>query len=231
MPAQTLRRKVDTETYESIASGQRGFTAVSETEDVMIDDVFVFVEMVDDKPKREVYRRVAELVHYEDADLYIAGFVPVEYQALEGVFADGGVVVAYAFAKEGDNLGIIDGPILLPLLTVPYVDPNQLNEFLSTNLWPDGQYSVMLRANFSPIESGHQDITVQETSVMVRVMDDSEDGPIDKFVTVDSRFLIAGQLHDLFGNKLQPHFAEVTYGSPETDQTPMDRIVEAADDE
>lgn len=227
MAEQTIRRKVDSETYEAIASGMRSFVSVAEQEEVVEDDWFVFVEVIDGSPNREVYRQVAEVIHYEDVDLYIASFKPPEFETLEGIFNQGNFVVGHSFTKEGEIKNVY-GPVCLPIGASPFVNPLQINQFLGVDVWPDGQYSVLLLAHASPIETGSQDITVDKDNViiMVRTMKTVGDEEFDMFVAVDIRFLNAGLLRDLMGQPIEPFIGELTNGPDEVDQANLDRINE-----
>lgn len=231
MAEQTIRRKVDTETYEAIASGFRSFVSVAEQEEVVEDDWFVFVEVIDDSPNREVYRQVAEVVHYEDVDLYIASFKPPEFETLEGIFNQGNFVVGHSLVKENGEVKQVYGPVCLPIQASPFVNPLQINEFLGTAVWPDGQYSILILASASPVETGKQDISVKETNILVRTMKTVGEEEFDMFVATDIRFLSAGLLRDLMGQPIEPYIGEIENGPDEVDQTDLDRIDEIAGDE
>jgi hypothetical protein len=225
MAEQTIRRKVDTETYEAIASGFRSFVSVAEQEDVAEDDWFVFVEMIDGSKNREVYRQVAEVIHYEDADLYIAGFKPPEFETLEGIFNQGSFIVGHSFTKENGEVKNIYGPVCLPIQASPYVDPKQINDFLGAAVWPDGQYSIIVLAKASPVETGQQDVEVIETNVLVRTLKQVGDDQFDMFVATEIRFLAAGLLRDRMGQPIEPFIGD-NHGPDEMDQTSLDRIDE-----
>ena len=230
MPSQTIRRKIDTETYEDLASGDRSFVVVTAQEDAQPDDYFVFVEQKDGKDGREVYRKVTLVVEVEDTDVLIAGLVPVEYQALEGIFKNNNTLVAYGVEKRDGNITVIDQPAFLPVLAAPEVDPHQTNDFLGVATWPDGQYSIMLKCTMTPVDNGQQDVTVTEHLVMCRTLREYEDEELDIFIQLDHRFLMAGALKDAFGNEVVAHLgelrgetdAEYEYDEDEADADPDD---------
>jgi len=204
MPVQTIRRKIDTETYEDLASGDRSFVVCTTSEDVQPDDYFVFVETAQPH-NREVYRKVTLVVEVEGTDVLIAGLVPVEYQALESLFKNNNIVMAYGVEKHDNDISIIEQPSFLPLLAAPTMNLHQTNDFLGIDTWPIGQYSIMLKCAMTPVEDGRQDITVTEHLVMCRTQREHEDEQLDIFIQVDHRFLLVGKLKDIFGNEVVAH--------------------------
>lgn len=205
MQPQTIRRKVDRETYEDLASGLRPFAVCLPDEDVQAGDWFVFVEMVGDQPNREIYRKVSLVA--EADDLVIAGLVPAEYQSLEGIFAHNGAIIAYAIDKRGDEIRVIDGPAFIPLLMTPYVDPYQINSLLNVQLWPSAQYSILVKCRYSD-QVGRQDIETEDVVVLCCTVRRTDDEELTIFQEVDQRFLLVGSLKDKFGNALEPYFIE-----------------------
>lgn len=227
MPVQTIRRKIDTETYEDLASGDRSFVICVPSEDVQPDDYFVFVEMVSDKANREVYRKVSIVVAVEDTDVIIAGLVPVEYQALSSIFAHNNVLVAYGLQKRDGEETLLEQPAFLPMLTAPPLNPHQTNNYLGVDTWPDGQYSIMLKCYMTPVEDGRQDVTITEYMIMcrTRIEGDENEEPVELFVQVDHRYLIAGKIKDNFGNEIVAYFG--TEGEQDDNLIPLDEINEA----
>lgn len=204
MPEQTIRRKINTETYEDLASGDRSFVVCTAAEDVQPDDYFVFVETIgNQQSNREVYRKVSIVVEVEDTDVIIAGLVPAEYQALESIFKNNNTMMAYGIQRRDGNVTLLDQPAFLPVLAAPTMNPQQTNDFLGVDVWPDGQYSIMLRCSMTPVKDGQQDVLITEYMVMCRTRLEQEDeDPLDLFVQVDHRFLMVGKLKDSFGNEV-----------------------------
>ena len=208
MAAQTIRRKVDPETYQDYASGDRSFVVCAPQDDVQPDDYFVFVEEQHGQTNREIYRKVTLVVAVEDTDVVIAGLVPVEYQALESIFAQNNTVVAYGMERRGDETRLLQEPAFLPILAAPPVNPHQANDFLGVDTWPDGQYSIQLKCHMTPVEHGQQDVTITESLIMCRTQRQLDDELLDLFLAVDHRFLLAGKLKDSFGNPVQAYFGD-----------------------
>lgn len=234
-PPQTLRRKVDSETYQDIASGTRSFTICLPDEDVQEGDFFVYVEMQEGKQGREIYRKVSCVVEHEG--LVVAGLVPVEQGALEGLFAGGAIIVSYAVQKLEGNAAVVGRPAFLPPLAAPYVNPHQANDFLGVAVWPDGQYSIMLRCTFKDTDEGvRQGVNIDEVIVMVRVQRTIGEETMDQLIAVNHHFLMTGKLKDEFGNVVEPYFEEIVDYDGTTEltgdqQAEVDRIVEIADQE
>jgi len=206
MAEQTIRRKVDVETYEDIASGDRSFVVCTQQDDIQPDDWFVIVEETEDGQQgREAYRKVSIVVEVEDTDVVIAGVVPPEYQSLEGLFRHNNIVMAYGVEKRADEVVLLEPPVYLPLLAAPLMNPNQMNDFLGVQAWPDGQYSIMLYCRLTPVQDGRQDVTVTEHMIMCRTVKQTEEEDIDAFVQVDYRFLALGKLRDVMGNIITAH--------------------------
>ena len=213
MQSQTIRRKIDTQRYEEIASNKRAFDVRLDNEDIQPDDYYCFIEMVDGEPNREVWRRVATVERLDEVTakqgFAVVGLVPAEYQALEGVFADNGIIVGYAIEKTGENVELIDGPMYLPPLMTAGVSPYQMNDFLGVGVWPSGQYGIMVRCKSGDVEAGQQNVTVEEKLIACRTLQIVNDEELDQFITVDYQFLLVGSLKDLFGNPLSAHFGPV----------------------
>jgi len=223
MQPQTLRRKINTQRYEEIASNKRSFDVRLDNEDIQPDDYYCFIEMVEDTPNREVWRRVA-VVERVAADTAAPGFavvglVPAEYQALEGVFADGGIIVGYAIEKNETDIQLIDGPMYLPPLMTSGVSPHQMNDFLGVRLWPSGQYSIMARCKPGEVDAGQQSVMIEEKLIACRTLQVVKEEELDLFITVDYRFLLVGALKDLFGNPVSAHIGLVD--SDDEDDEPL----------
>jgi len=186
------------------------FVVCSPADDVQTDDFYVFVEQVGEGQNREIYRKVSIVVEIEDEDIVIAGLVPVEYQALESIFAHNNVLVAYAIDKRADDIELMGEPAFLPMLGAPPLDPQQTNDYLGVVTWPDGQYSIMLKCYMTPVAAGQQDVTITESLIMCRTARELEGELVDMFLSVDHRFLLAGKLKDAFGNELI-----ATFGAPD----------------
>lgn len=212
MAVQTIRRKVDTEQYSDLASGDQSFVICQPTEDVQALDYFVFVEEVQGRDNRKIYRKVSIVIEIEGQGIVVAGLVPVEYQALESIFSRNNTLVAYGLEKHGSKIELLQGPAFIPMLAAAAVDQNQLNDILGVPGWPDGQYSIMLKCSAAAVEDGRQDVTVTETLIMCRTTKQHEDETIDMFLSVNPRFLTAGKLKDEFGNEVV-----ATFSAPEED--------------
>jgi len=233
MQPQTLRCKIDTQTYEDIASNKRSFDIRLDNEDIQPDDYYCFIEVVNGEPNREVWRKVAVVERTNDLEesvredalkrgFAVVGLVPAEYQALEGVFAENGIVVGYAIEKNGENIRVIDGPTYLPPLMTDGVHPQQMNDFMGVGVWPNGQFSIMARCTAGNIEAGQQSVTVIETLISCRTMRIVDDEELDQFVTVDYRFLLVGSLKDLFGNPVTPYLGPLDLDGEEFAEEELD---------
>ncbi len=226
MAVQTIRRKVDPDQYADMASGDRSFVICQPAEDVQTDDYFVFVEEVEGQDNREIYRKVSIVVEIEGHDIVIAGLVPVEYQSLESIFSRNNTLMAYGLEKRGAVVTLLQEPCFIPVLAAPSVDANQINDAVGVQAWPDGQYSIMLKCDATPVEDGRQDVTITETLIMCRTTRQVGEDTVDVFLSADPRFLQAGKLKDEFGNEIQPSFAAP---EPEPEEYYFDEAEEAAE--
>lgn len=240
---QHIRRKCDPELFEAIASNRRVFDVRLDNEDVEVDDFYTFVEMVDDEPQREVYRRVSYIVRTKelpdavktDIDrhgLAIVGFVPVDYGSIEAMLAEGSIVIAFVLdIKEKGSYDITEGPAVLPLLAAPQLNIHQVVDAIGAPVWPEGMYSIMLGCHLGPIKNDvSQDVTLHEIVVLARTLENGE----DRFIQVDHRFLVAGSVHDLNNNVVVPHFGglelEDEFRDAELDPATLDRIIKVEEE-
>jgi len=131
-------------------------------------------------------------------------------------------VIAYSLEKRDGNTRVV-APAFLPVLAAPNVEPEQLNQHIGVSAWPDAQYSIMLRCSAGELEAGHQEITIHEMIVMARIATTVDDQEIDRFISVDHRFLMAGSLKDEFNNTVEPHFGDMVYDEDEATEYTTDR--------
>jgi len=222
MQLQIIRRRVDEETFEDVASGIRAFEVCLPGEDIREQDHFVFTN-----GDREVYRKVSTVV--EANDLVIAGLVSVDFAALETVLAHRGCIVAYVVEKRDGKTEVTVPPVSMPFLVAPSVNVGQVNDFLRVERWPDGQFSILLNCQLDSAEDGRHDVAVRETIVMCST---TRDG-VEMAVEADLHLLYAGVARDHAGTPIEPHYVSLEEDngpalSPQ-DQAAVDRIV-ATDD-
>lgn len=222
MQPQIIRRSVDAETFEDVASGTRAFEVCLPGEDIQENDHFVFTD-----GDREVYRKVSTVV--EAGDLVIAGLVSVDFAALETVLARKGCIVAYVVEKRNGEITVTVPPVHLPFLIAPSINVNQVNGFLRVERWPDGQFSIMLNCQLDETSDGRHDVAVRETIVMCSTKRDN----VEMAVEADLHLLYAGVARDHTGTEIVPHYVSLGEEngpalSPE-DQAALDRAV-APDD-
>lgn len=215
---QHIRRIVDPKTFDAIAAGTQTFEIVRGNIDIAPDDYCTYLEQLpegSEKAPRSVLRRVRSVISTDAAGIpndelarygaTVVGFGASQYTGLELLLQEGSNVVAFAVAKYGDDVEVVEGPAYLPPLNCPAVPAASFLDTMETALWPAGHYSVMLQVRFRDVMPGARvDADVVDSIIMVRSQHDDR----DVFVMVDLRYLRLGKLKDLANNAVMPYFGD-----------------------
>jgi len=222
---QHIFRKYSTSEFAAVEAGTKAFDVCLDSPDLNLEvgDLVTFQEMNEEGELtgRELTKKVSYKMSTRDkegnsgvpsgadkAGLAVLGFVPPEAQTLRSIYHYG-YTMDLVLDKDSDDSEyfVSDGPYYAPAIAAPDLQRGGILEHLHIDRWPAGRYSVTLMVRVEDDEEdGPVQMYVADALIMVVVKDNTEDKRYGGFLfeELDTRPLQDGKLINIDGKWVTP---------------------------